>query len=90
MKPNSPYNPKGQDLFTTISSNIYKEISIYLEPLTTVTDVGLIETDLEYYKTLRYGRHTEMLDLSSNDLIMNVVIRLDTTEYVDYRTYSKI
>lgn len=31
-----------------------------------------------------------MLDLSSNDLIMNVVIRLDTTEYIDYRTYSKI
>ncbi|CAD8083655.1 unnamed protein product [Paramecium sonneborni] len=88
--PNSPYNPKGQDLFTTISSNIYKEISIYLEPLTTVTDIGLIETELEYYKTLRYGRHTEMLDLNSNDLIMNVVIRLDTTEYIDYRTYSKI
>ncbi|CAD8069656.1 unnamed protein product [Paramecium primaurelia] len=90
MNPNSPYNPKGQDLFTTISSNIYKEISIYLEPLTTLTDVGLIETELEYYKTLRYGRHTEMLDISSNDLIMNVVVRLDTTEYVDYRTYSKI
>lgn len=40
--PNSPYQPKGQDLFTTISSNIYKEISIYLEPLTTITDAGLI------------------------------------------------
>ncbi|CAD8161459.1 unnamed protein product [Paramecium pentaurelia] len=88
--PNSPYQPKGQDLFTTISSNIYKEISIYLEPLTTITDVGLIQTKLEYEKTLRYGRHTEMLDLSQSDLIMNVVIRLDTTEYVDYRTYPKI
>ncbi|CAD8168572.1 unnamed protein product [Paramecium pentaurelia] len=88
--PKSPYQPKGQDLFTTISSNIYKEISIYLEPLTTITDVGLIQTELEYEKTLRYGRHTEMLDLSQTDLIMNVIIRLDTTEYVDYRTYPKI
>lgn len=58
--------------------------------MTTITDIGLIETELEYYKTLRYGRHTEMLDLRSNNLIMNVVIRLDTTENVDYRTYSKI
>ncbi|CAD8160381.1 unnamed protein product [Paramecium octaurelia] len=88
--PNSPYQPKGQDLFTTISNNIYKEISVYLEPLTTITDVGLIQTDLEYEKTLRYGRHTEMLDLSQSDLIMSVIIRLDTTEYVDYRTYPKI
>ncbi|CAD8080226.1 unnamed protein product [Paramecium sonneborni] len=88
--PNSPYNPKGQDLFTTISSNIYKEISIYLEPLTTITDIGLIQTNLKYEKTLRYGRHTEMLDLSQSDLIMNVVIRLDTTELVDYRTYPKV
>lgn len=31
-----------------------------------------------------------MLDLSASDLIMNVVLRLDTTEYVDYRTYPKI
>ena len=31
-----------------------------------------------------------MLDLSSNELIMNVVVRLDTTEFVDYRTYPKI
>ncbi|CAK80392.1 unnamed protein product (macronuclear) [Paramecium tetraurelia] len=88
--PNSPYQPKGQDLFTTISNNIYKEISIYLEPLTTITDVGLIQTDLEYEKTLRYGRHTEMLDLNQSDLIMSVIIRLDTTEYIDYRTYPKI
>ncbi|CAD8150135.1 unnamed protein product [Paramecium octaurelia] len=88
--PNSPYQPKGQDIFTTISNNIYKEISIYLEPLTTITDVGLIQTYLDYEKTLRYGRHTEMLDLSQSDLIMNVIIRLDTTEYVDYRTYPKI
>lgn len=31
-----------------------------------------------------------MLDLNKSDLIMNVIIRLDTTEYVDYRTYPKI
>ncbi|CAD8081639.1 unnamed protein product [Paramecium sonneborni] len=88
--PNSPYDPKGQDLYTTISNNIYKEISIYLQPLTTITDIGLIQTDLIYEKTLRYGKHTEMLDLNQSDLIMNVVIRLDSTELVDYRTYPKL
>ena len=31
-----------------------------------------------------------MLDINSNELIMNVIIRLDTTEYVEYRKYSKI
>lgn len=31
-----------------------------------------------------------MLDLSETDLIMNFVIRLDTTERVYYRSYSKI
>ncbi|CAK56767.1 unnamed protein product (macronuclear) [Paramecium tetraurelia] len=85
-----PFKPKGEDIFTTISSKIFKEISFYMQPITVFTDLGLITEDNEIHKTLRYKRHTEMIDLNQSDLIMNVVIRLDQIEQQYYRSYTKI
>ncbi|CAD8130927.1 unnamed protein product [Paramecium sonneborni] len=85
-----PFLSKGEDIFTTISSKIFKEISIYLQPITVFTDIGLINEDYKVQNTLRYKRHTEMIDLNESDLIMNVVIRLDQIEQQYYRNYTKI
>ncbi|CAD8116050.1 unnamed protein product [Paramecium sonneborni] len=85
-----PFLSKGEDIFTTISSKIFKEISIYMQPITVFTDIGIINEDYEVQNTLRYKRHTEMIDLNESDLIMNVVIRLDQIEQQYYRNYTKI
>ncbi|CAD8086217.1 unnamed protein product [Paramecium sonneborni] len=85
-----PTISKGEDIFTTISSKIFKEISFYMQPITILTDLGLITEDYQIYKSLRYKRHTEMIDLNESDLIMNVVIRLDQIEQQYYRSYTKI
>ncbi|CAD8180222.1 unnamed protein product [Paramecium octaurelia] len=85
-----PYFSKGEDIFTTISSKIFKEITFYLEPITIFTDLGLISEDYQVQKSLRYKRHTEMIDLNESDLIMNVLIRLDQIEKQYYRSYTKI
>ncbi|CAD8177416.1 unnamed protein product [Paramecium pentaurelia] len=85
-----PFISKGEDIFTTISSKIFKEISFYMQPITVFTDLGLITEDYQIQKTLRYKRHTEMIDLNESDLIMNVVIRLDQIEQQYYRSYTKI
>ncbi|CAD8172387.1 unnamed protein product [Paramecium octaurelia] len=85
-----PFMSKGEDIFTTISSKIFKEISFYMQPITVFTDLGLVTEDNQIHKTLRYKRHTEMIDLNESDLIMNVVIRLDQIEQQYYRSYTKI
>ncbi|CAK80907.1 unnamed protein product (macronuclear) [Paramecium tetraurelia] len=85
-----PYLQRGEDIFTTISSKIFKEITFYMEPITIFTDLGLISEDYQVQKTLRYKRHTEMIDLNESDLIMNVLIRLDQIEQQYYRSYTKI
>jgi hypothetical protein len=64
-------------MFTTTSSKIFKEISFYLEPVTVLSDFGLITKDYEELKSLRFKYKTEMLDFNESDLIMNVVFRLD-------------
>lgn len=43
----TPHSPKGEDLFTTISSKIFKEIVVYMQPITTVTDYGIIQEDVK-------------------------------------------
>ncbi|CAD8108683.1 unnamed protein product [Paramecium primaurelia] len=85
-----PFLTKGEDIFTTISSKIFKEISFYMQPITVFTDLGLISENYQIQNTLRYKRHTEMIDLNESDLIMNVVIRLDQIEQQYYRNYPKI
>ncbi|CAD8071708.1 unnamed protein product [Paramecium primaurelia] len=85
-----PFLSKAEDIFTTISSKIFKEITFYMQPITVFTDLGLINENYQVQKTLRYKRHTEMIDLNESDLIMNVVIRLDQTEQQYYRNYTKI
>ncbi|CAD8084647.1 unnamed protein product [Paramecium sonneborni] len=85
-----PFNSKGEDIFTTISSKIFKEISFYMQPITILTDLGLISEDYYIDQGLRYKRHTEMIDLNESDLIMNVAIRLDQIEQQYYRHYTKI
>ncbi|CAD8108698.1 unnamed protein product [Paramecium sonneborni] len=87
---NYPFLSKVEDTFTTISSKIFKEISFYMQPITVFTDVGLINEDYQVQNTLRYKRHSEMIDLNESDLIMNVVIRLDQIEQQYYRNYTKI
>ncbi|CAD8073451.1 unnamed protein product [Paramecium sonneborni] len=87
---NYPFFSKVEDTFTTISSKIFKEISFYMQPLTVFTDLGFFNEDYEVQNTLRYKRHTEMIDLNESDLIMNVVIRLDQIEQQYYRHYTKI
>ncbi|CAD8160599.1 unnamed protein product [Paramecium pentaurelia] len=86
----NPYIPKGEDLFTTISSQIFKEITIYLQPVTTYTDSGAFFQDFHYDTTLKYLHHTEMIDFNEEDLLANVAIRLHTIEQVNYRQYSRI
>ena len=42
IKSETPFVPKGEDIFTTISSKIFKEITFYLQPVNILTDLGLI------------------------------------------------
>ncbi|CAD8156370.1 unnamed protein product [Paramecium octaurelia] len=88
--PQNPYIPKGEDLFTTISSKIFKEITIYLQPVTTYTDSGNFFQDFHQDTTVKYMHHTEMIDFNEEDLLANVAIRLHTIEQVNYRQYSRI
>ncbi len=43
-----PYNPHtimGKDAFTTTSNMLYKQIDLYLRPITTKTDFGYMKSD---------------------------------------------
>jgi hypothetical protein len=78
--PDHPHKPKVEDIFTSTSSMIAKEINVYMSPLTTVSDFGLVNEELTEVKTLKYGHHTEMLDINEKDNFLSISIRLDTVE----------
>lgn len=61
-----------------------------MKPLTTITDIGVVSTELITDKSLTYGRRIEMLDINESDQFMKFIIRLDTTELINYRRYAKL
>ncbi|KAM3144230.1 hypothetical protein pb186bvf_003692 [Paramecium bursaria] len=87
---NLPLKPMGQDFYTTTSSLITKEITFYMSPITINTDFGLISEDILENKSVRFARTTELLDLNSNVNFLRAVFRLETTENLHIRKYTKI
>jgi hypothetical protein len=59
-----PHKAKGENIFTSTSSRMVKEINIYMQPMTTITDIGLIQEEEFTVKSLKYGHHTETIDLN--------------------------
>ncbi|KAM3144229.1 hypothetical protein pb186bvf_003691 [Paramecium bursaria] len=85
-----PFEPIGQDYYTSTSNQITKEIDFYMMPVTVNTDYGLITEDIQSLKTIRFDRNTELMDLSAGVEFLKVVFRMETTEQVYNRSYQKI
>lgn len=47
INPDTPFAPLGENTYTTISSETFKELNYFYQPTTVVTDLGLITTDLD-------------------------------------------
>ena len=61
-----------------------------MSPITINTDFGLISEDMLENKSVRFARTTELLDLNSNVNFLRAVFRLETTENLHIRKYTKI
>lgn len=41
-------------------------------------------------RSLRYSKYIEMIDFNQNDNFLNVAVRLEPTELINYRSYPKL
>ncbi|CAK79722.1 unnamed protein product (macronuclear) [Paramecium tetraurelia] len=85
-----PQIPKVEDIYTTISAKVTKDVEIFMQPITTLTDFGYFQKELRKDTTLRYFSDKEIIDFNTDTSLANVVIRLSDTEQVSYRIYPKV
>ncbi|CAD8072949.1 unnamed protein product [Paramecium primaurelia] len=85
-----PLIPKVEDIYTTISAKVTKDVEIFMQPITTITDFGYFQKELRKDTTIRYFYDKEIIDFNTDTSLANVVIRLSDTEQVSYRIYPKV
>ncbi|KAM3132863.1 hypothetical protein pb186bvf_015011 [Paramecium bursaria] len=88
--PDHVIHPRGQDTYTTISSKMYKELTIYMQSITAHTDIGTLMSTISTEQTLQYSRQTELIDFNDRGLMMSLVFRMELIEIVNYRNYPKL
>ncbi|CAD8072530.1 unnamed protein product [Paramecium sonneborni] len=87
LKPNVP---KVEDIQTTISSQVMKDITLFMQPITTLTEEGLLDELVRKDSTIRYLKSQEVIDFNSDEALASVLIRLANTENISYRIYPKL
>ncbi|CAD8072532.1 unnamed protein product [Paramecium sonneborni] len=86
----TPLIPKVEDIYTTISARVTKDVEIFMQPITTITDFGYFQKEIRKDTTIRYFSDKEIIDFNTDTSLANVVIRLSDTEQVSYRIYPKV
>ncbi|CAD8103424.1 unnamed protein product [Paramecium primaurelia] len=87
LKPNVP---KVEEIQTTISSKVKKDITLFMQPITTLTEEGLLDELVRKDSTIRYMKSQEVIDFNSDETLASVLIRLANTENISYRIYPKL
>ncbi|CAD8072951.1 unnamed protein product [Paramecium primaurelia] len=87
LKPNVP---KVEEIQTTISSQVMKDITLFMQPITTLTEEGLLNGLVRKDSTIRYQKTQEVIDFNSDEALASVLIRLANTENISYRIYPKL
>ncbi|CAK64211.1 unnamed protein product (macronuclear) [Paramecium tetraurelia] len=87
LKPNVP---KVEEIQTTISSQVMKDITLFMQPITTLTEEGLLNELVRRDSTIRYLKTQEVIDFNSEEALASVLIRLANTENISYRIYPKL
>ncbi|CAK79723.1 unnamed protein product (macronuclear) [Paramecium tetraurelia] len=87
LKPNVP---KVEEIQTTISSQVMKDITLFMQPITTLTEEGLLNGLVRKDSTIRYLKTQEVIDFNSDEALASVLIRLANTENISYRIYPKL
>ncbi|CAD8176651.1 unnamed protein product [Paramecium octaurelia] len=85
-----PNVPKVEEIQTTISSQVMKDITLFMQPITTLTEDGLLDELIRKDATIRYQKSQEIIDFNSDESLATVQIRLANTENVSYRIYPKL
>ncbi|CAD8154036.1 unnamed protein product [Paramecium pentaurelia] len=85
-----PQIPKVEDIYTTISAKVTKDVEIFMQPITTITDYGYFQKELRKDTTIRYQQDKEIIDFNTDTSLTNVVICLSDTEQISYRIYPKV
>ncbi|CAD8160951.1 unnamed protein product [Paramecium octaurelia] len=85
-----PNVPKVEEIQTTISSQVLKDITLFMQPITTLTEEGLLDELVRKDSTIRYQKSQEIIDFNSDEALATVYIRLSNTENISYRIYPKL
>ncbi|CAD8087972.1 unnamed protein product [Paramecium sonneborni] len=85
-----PNVAKVEEIQTTISSQVMKDITIFMQPITTLTEEGLLDELVRKDSTIRYQKNQEIIDFNSDESLATVQIRLSNTENISYRIYPKL
>ncbi|CAD8166995.1 unnamed protein product [Paramecium pentaurelia] len=85
-----PNVPKVEEIQTTISSQVTKDITLFMQPITTLTEEGLLDELVRKDATIRYQKSQEIIDFNSDESLATVLIRLSNTENISYRIYPKL
>ncbi|CAK79485.1 unnamed protein product (macronuclear) [Paramecium tetraurelia] len=85
-----PNVPKVEEIQTTISSQVMKDITLFMQPITTLTEDGLLDELIRKDANIRYQKSQEIIDFNSDESLATVYIRLANTENVSYRIYPKL
>ncbi|CAD8075518.1 unnamed protein product [Paramecium sonneborni] len=85
-----PVKIRMEKIDTTLSPNIQKRIDIYMSPLTVISDSGMVLKDETKQSLLAYQYHKESYEFENPQMLLHLRIRLDKTEFVQYRSYPKL
>ncbi|CAD8087976.1 unnamed protein product [Paramecium sonneborni] len=85
-----PVKMRIEKIDTTLSPSVQKRIDIYMSPLTVISDNGMVLKDETKQSLLAYHHHQEMYEVGNALKLLHMRIRLNKTEFVQYRSYPKL
>ncbi|KAM3142922.1 hypothetical protein pb186bvf_004985 [Paramecium bursaria] len=88
--PIMPIKQSFEDYYTTVSNQMFKIITHYMQPVDVITDNGVIYNNYDHQEALKFYQTNEMMDLSTNEMFAQVVIRLNKIGSVTQRDYPKL
>ena len=91
-----PILPTLQDIYTTISKQIYRDLMLYYEITEIKTDTGIFLENINSEKLLKFDKKIETFYLRpeenyyDGDSIIGIQIRLSDNIHVQHREYKKM
>ncbi|CAD8160955.1 unnamed protein product [Paramecium octaurelia] len=85
-----PIKTRIERIETTLTRYIQKRIDIFMSPFTVISDGGMVFKDEIRESVLAYQYHQETYDVSDGYKLLQFRIRLNKTEFVQYRSYPKL